>query len=1107
MTGGTLLFRSLRHYRRTNLAVLLGVAVATAILTGALLVGDSVNFSLQKLIQVRLGDTQLALMGQDRFFRSRLADDLENKLSANIAGVLNLRGILSNGDPNARVEVLGVDDKFWQLGRAKNPFSKNKDNPTANTDEIVLNEQLAQRLMAQPGDEVLLRVSKPSFLPRDAPLSLDRDFAVTARLTVRAVVGDEELGRFNLRTNQTAPQNAFVPREWLADKVGLTGKANLLLIGSNKQIDVETAHTALNTAWQIEDAGLQLRELPHRGALELRSNRIFMEESISQAARQADPNAFRILTYFVNELRFGARTTPYSIVSALDKKPGGIIEPAMSDDEIIINTWLAQDLQVAPGDLLDLKYYVIGPLRKLEEKTSTFRLRRIVPISGPAYDPNLMPAYPGLTDSDNCRDWEPGIAIDLNRIRDKDETYWDKYRGTPKAFITLNAGQKMWASRFGNLTAVRYPLNSISRQKISVALTQKLNPTDVGLFFQPVNERGQAAAADAIDLGSLFLGMSFFLIIAALGLTGLLFVFGVEHRHKETATLLAVGYSRQQVRWLFLMEGIILAGLGAILGTVASVIYTRAMIYGLSTAWASAAGGSTIFFHAKISTLLTGMAAGIVTATLAIWITLWRQKKLQVRELFSAATPGNTIQPRTATRKNKIALGFALAALTGAALFIILTDTSSNADSSGAFFGSGALLLVALLAACYTFFSSTAARSQRANLTFTGFAARNTTRRRGRSLTVVGLLACGSFLVFAVGANRHNPLAQAHKRDSGTGGFAFIGESALPILNDLNTPSGRKSLGLDDNDLLNVKTVHLRVRDGDDASCLNLNRAQQPRILGVQPNEFIQRQAFSFTPTSQDNSPDNPWTLLTSKETDNVIPAITDYNTIVWALGKKPGDTLDYLDERGQKFKIRLVAALQNSILQGSLIIAEDEFVQRFPSEQGYRMLLIDAPAQNQENVAKTFTRAGRNIGLDLTPAPLRLAELFAVENTYLSIFQLLGGLGMILGSVGLALVVLRNVMERRSEIAMLRAVGFDKDKLTRLIIHEHFWLLALGLLGGVLSALVAVTPALRTGGRHIPYLSLGLTLTALLISGLLWIWLAAKLSLRSPLLPALRNE
>jgi ABC-type antimicrobial peptide transport system permease subunit len=237
------------------------------------------------------------------------------------------------------------------------------------------------------------------------------------------------------------------------------------------------------------------------------------------------------------------------------------------------------------------------------------------------------------------------------------------------------------------------------------------------------------------------------------------------------------------------------------------------------------------------------------------------------------------------------------------------------------------------------------------------------------------------------------------------------------------------------------------------------------------------------------------------------VPAIGDENSILWALGKKVGDTLDYKDERGRLFRLRLVGSVANSVLQGNLIIDEAEFLKRFPGESGYRMFLIDAPSNSTTLVATALTRALQDAGLELTPAVERLNAFNAVQNTYLSTFQVLGGLGLLLGSAGLGIVVLRNIQERRGELALLLAVGFRRRTLRWLVLSEHGALLGLGLAVGTGAAVVAVTPALLSPAAQIPYGTLALTLAGILLNGLAWAWVATRLALRGRLLDALRNE
>jgi putative ABC transport system permease protein len=237
------------------------------------------------------------------------------------------------------------------------------------------------------------------------------------------------------------------------------------------------------------------------------------------------------------------------------------------------------------------------------------------------------------------------------------------------------------------------------------------------------------------------------------------------------------------------------------------------------------------------------------------------------------------------------------------------------------------------------------------------------------------------------------------------------------------------------------------------------------------------------------------------------VPAIGDEATVRWALGKKVGDTIAYIDERGNSFHLRIAAITPNSILQGSLVISESNFLERFPSSGGHRVLLVDAPPEKSAAVADELSRALRDRGLEVVQAWRRLADFQEVENTYIAIFQALGGLGLLLGSFGLGVVVLRNVLERRSELALLQAVGFRRRELQLLVLSEHWLLIVLGLTTGGAAALLAVLPALLSPGTQPPWAIILPMLGLLALGGGLWTWIATLVALRGELLPALRNE
>ncbi len=1127
ITLRTLFIRSIFFYRRTNLAVLLGAAVSTAVLVGALLIGDSVRFSLQQMAASRLGRVHLAMTHSDRFHQAGLADELAAELHNDAAAVLRLAGAVSINHPlnsvknNKRVnhvEILGVDSHFWNLAPKQRIFH-------LEPDEIILNKPLAAQLAATAGDMVVLRMRKPSPLSGEAPLSVIDDDSVAALLRVKAVISESEFGHFSLKANQVAPYNAFVSLTTLAAKVEQSGRANTILLSNNTKDSLTTdeAAAAIKRHWQLADAALELRELQQQNQLELRSRRIFIEDTILETTSKAKVKSTGILTYLINELRVNNRTTPYSFVSAIEKSRdgSGIIPSDMDDDEIIINNWLAKDLQAKVGDIINLTYFVSGPMRKLAERTSKFRVRAVVPIKGKAADHKLMPDFAGLADVENCRDWRPGVPVNLDAIRTKDEDYWDRYRGTPKAFITLSAGQKLWKNRFGSVTALRWPLTKDSRKIVENTILQKSDPAQLGIFFQPVARQGRQASENALNFGHLFLGLSFFVIVSALLLTGLLFVLGIDHRRTEIGILKALGFSDSRVRLLWLWQAGALAILGAIVGLPCGMAYTWIMLHGLATVWRDAIGSSIIHFHAEPSSLLIGGTAGLITALTAISVTLRHHTRRTARELLSDDTSLQLQKAVTVSNKNNNGLwvGIVCAAT---AFGVVLAGLYSKDVSAGLFFIAGALLLFSSLGFTAALLNRSGRRAGVSQLTIPSLAVRNLTRRSGRTLAITALLSCGVFIIFSVGANRHDALANAEKRSSGTGGFALTGESTLPIYNDLNSEKTRNKFLLDAKLFQQVKIVHLRVRDGDDASCLNLNQAQMPRLLGVAPEEPDARGAFTFVKTlsgtdwankhskTDDNnntSVSHPWLLLAQKQDDDCIPAIADAATIKWAMGKAIGDKLTFTDDYGRDFKVRLVGALKNSILQGSLVISEQNFVERFPSQDGYRMFLIDCPAENSNKVSQTLSDRLSDKGLDVHTTVQKPGSFNAVQNTYLSIFQLLGGLGLILGSVGLGVVLMRNVLERRGEFAMLRAVGFDKKTLKHLILYEHWISLLAGLICGVGAALMAVLPAVRGAGTQVPWLQLLLTLAVVAVIGIIWIWLAAGAAMKGELLPALSEE
>jgi ABC-type antimicrobial peptide transport system permease subunit len=285
---------------------------------------------------------------------------------------------------------------------------------------------------------------------------------------------------------------------------------------------------------------------------------------------------------------------------------------------------------------------------------------------------------------------------------------------------------------------------------------------------------------------------------------------------------------------------------------------------------------------------------------------------------------------------------------------------------------------------------------------------------------------------------------------------------------------------------------------------LNLYQPLRPRLLGV-PTGFIESQhggfRFAATAARTESERSNPWTLLLPQEGE--VAAFGEKNTVEWMLKSGLGGQITLPPNH----HLRIDGLLNDSVFQSSLLVSEPNFLRMYPGHEGYSFFLIPVPEGKEDEVRRVLELAYGDRGMRVTPTVERLNSYLAVISTYLSTFQALGGLGLLLGSLGLAVVLLRGVWERRGELALLRALGFRRATLGWLVLAENAFLLLVGLLAGTASALVAVSPHLLGGAASIPWIHLLGLLVGVVLVGLISGALATASTLRAPLILALRRE
>ena len=1092
------IIKSLWFFRKQHLAVLAGTLISTAVLTGALIVGDSIKYSLQKTVDARLGNVKFAMQTGDRFVSSDLAHSISNDLNIKTASLLSLHGIAIQNESNIRVnhvQIYGIDQNFWRLSEKTMPEIRNE--------EIIISENLAQKLNVKIYDEILLRVEKANIIPLNTPFAKETEPSVSFRAVIKSIANDENMGRFGLKNIQSAPFNIFISRDFIAQKIEQENLSNIILAADNaqKSFSADILNQSLKKVWQLNDANIVIRELKDINKIEILSDRIFIDEPIAQAIQNLNIPNEKVLTYLVNSLRFKDKSTPYSFVTAATSP----FLPEMKENEIIITKWLASDLNITINDTISLDYYVIGPLRTLEEKTGQFIVKQIVPTQGEIANKSLMPLFPGLADAGSCSEWETGIPIDLSRIRDKDEKYWDDYKGTPKAFISIKEGLSLWGNKFGNYTSFRFDKNNISAEDLKSKILKNLNPEELNLSFKPVHKEGIRAATSGVDFGELFLSMSFFVIVAGILLTVLIYSLNIESRNQETGILSGLGFSKKRIIRIRFSENFITIIIGSIVGAFTGILYNNAIMAALNTVWQSIVRTNMLVVHIKSSTLITGIISGIIIALSVILIITRRKLNQPIIGLIRESSLHLSSQKNKKRNIYPWISIFSFLIVLSVISYSLATSVDQNA---GLILSAGGMFLFGGISAMLGYFNRLSIKSSKSQLSFTQLAIKNAIKNRGRSIAIVALLALGTFTIIITGANRKTFYGNENNRKSGTGGFLFWAETTLPVLYDLNTSEGKNKFQLEGEEALNdVHFIQMHQLDGDDASCLNLNQVQNPQILGINPDELNQRNAFSFAKLSKNINKDNPWLELNKSYGKNIIPAYADQTVITWGLIKEVGDTLVYLNEKGENLNVVLIGGLNASIFQGNIIIADKFFSEHFPSSSGSKSMLIDGSSEKKEAISETLNTYLRNYGIELTPTTERLSQFYSITNTYLTVFMFLGGLGIIIGTLGLGIVLLRNIIERRSEIALLLSIGFSKNKVFKLLFVENIFLLILGITIGILSAIIGILPSIVSPSFDIPGYFVLILVLIVILSGILWIYFPARNAVKSNLIASLRNE
>ncbi|HOO99105.1 MAG TPA: ABC transporter permease [Bacteroidales bacterium] len=1072
------IFRSIIYNRKDVIYQVVIVAILTAVISGSLLTGESVRDSLRQTSAEKLGNTHFVISSGLRFFNASLDSSLSLHTGDRAVSILELDGYSQNfstGKTVLNAKILGVNEDFFVFSNGAPVFIERG--------YAALNERAAVMLGVAPGDDIIVRFSQVDPIPANAPFSpgnLEHDSRV---LKVGVILKPGESADFSLSVSQTTPVNIFINIDDIVHGEEVQTPANRILVDPSEKREVSYYRTVLGEILNVNDIGFTLRRSFVSGEPELVSSRIFIDSVLVDAILSSVNGSYPVLTYLANSFTFGDRVTPYSFVSSFD----GPLTRDLADNGVIISRWMADDLGLKEGDEVDMTWFVQGFAGKLEETGNKFFVAGIAEWGNESLDPSLMPDFPGISGRSTCSDWDAGIPVLLDRIREKDEEYWNQYGGTPKAFLNYRTGKKLWSNNFGSATAIRFPRN-LDTGDIMAILDGVIDPGEAGITVNDVKTSSLKAAEGGTDFGSLFLSLGFFIIVSNLILLSLAVKLFFDSRKTQVTTFFSLGFRKRDIRRMLFTEELFITVSGALPGAFAGYVINVVMINALNGVWRGAVHTDALSHTFSFLPLITGFIAAVLVSLVLIFFLTGR--------FISSLSQTTTGELKLHSfRRNNVFLVLSLVLSSGMLMISFFSTRSAtiSAFASGAFFF---MLMLLILRAYYI-------RGRYRSI--------HTLSKRyyffnpGEALTPVMIIAAGIFAVMITAANKQFP-DERLLPSGGTGGYLLWGETALPVGYDLNSTDGRIEFGLDDEELSDLVFIQAGRVSGDDASCLNLNLVSTPPILGIDPQKFIERESFSFVSKLNGIPVENPWEIQGKDPADNVVYGVADETVLKWGLKIGTGDTIIVSAEDGSPLYIVIAGGLRSSVFQGHVLIHEDDLFRYFPSVAGNSVFLIDGDRMKADLYIETLSDRFKGYGMQVTRTTDRLESFLEVTNTYLNVFMILGVFGMVLGAAGLGFVLLRSYNRRKREFALMAATGFSRTAVRNYIMKDQVLIVIWGIITGTLSGLIATMPSLMSG-TYVNWRIIVLMALLIAVTGISAISLSLRSIKKESLIRQLRNE
>lgn len=659
--------------------IVIGLMICTSVITGSLIVGDSMEYLVYESTFENLGEVDLVIRGSEFFnynhYTTITTDPAVVKMIDKHAPLILLPCALEAIDGQLRenkANLYGIDEQFNTFGnliRTENGKALSNDELRLGNNELIINDRLASKINVKESSKVRLFINNPDFSLDTVYSSQQGLNTIERSMNIKYVIEHTDLGRLQLDGRTQDTSNVYMNINQLQSILGIGNEINSILISNNGDKysgidnDDEVADALIQSIDSIigyQELGFELQQT-ESNYLRLISDDIFFDndiyETITEYERSSQPVSSRtvsspVLTYFVNSItsHHNNHKMNYSIITGLDFDKDlqfgdfEIISPELFDstngasninlgpNEIILLDWTAEQLGASVGEILTINYMALDQFYRIYNTSQEFTIKYIVKLSGKTIDPYLMPNFPGLEGKLDCVNWDPPFPVNISLITKADRDFWFKYQGTPKAYISLDQAQALWENNLGSLTIVKLNITTTNgsthsqnleglRTELGTYLDTILGHSDAGLVIDKVKSDALATSSGMAIFPMMFLAFSSAIIFAGMALIVTIFLILAESRKFNFGLVRAMGMQKGRVIKLYMIEGTIYGLIAGGIGVLVGIFLGWGLIGALNSIWSAAVENYDVPFYFTPESLLYGFIAGFIITIITIYLT------------------------------------------------------------------------------------------------------------------------------------------------------------------------------------------------------------------------------------------------------------------------------------------------------------------------------------------------------------------------------------------------------------------------------------------------------------------------------------------------------